>query len=107
MLELLRADDSTDPLPALELHVELAQQYGRDMLALDLTPQTLLEEARASRTPLRTLLQALDHIGGYKEDPLRKTNLFKKLLQTQNYKVRTLVLLMALPVQCPMTQHSS
>lgn len=72
LLELLRADDSSDPLPAFELHLGLAQQYGRDMLALGLTPHTLLEQVRASRTPLRALLQKLDHIGGYKEDPLRK-----------------------------------
>ncbi len=72
MLAVLRADDGTDPMPALDLHLELARQYGRDMLALNLTPRTLLEQAIASASPLHTLLQLLDHVGGYKEDPLRK-----------------------------------
>jgi hypothetical protein len=72
LLAVLRADDGTDPMPALDLHLELARQYGRDMLALDLTPQTLLQQATTSSAPLRTLLQILDHVGGYKEDPLRK-----------------------------------
>jgi hypothetical protein len=72
MLTVLRADDGTDPMPALDLHLELARQYGRDMLALDLTPQTLLDQVTASASPLRALFQILDHVGGYKEDPLRK-----------------------------------
>lgn len=72
MISLLRADDGSDPLPVLDLHIEMARQYGRDMLALDWTPQSLVETARASRTPLRTLLNMLDQVSGYKEDPLRK-----------------------------------
>ena len=72
LLRLLRADDDSDPMPALELHLSLAQQYGRDMLALELTPQSLMQRANASRSPLRSLMAHLDHIGGYKEDPLRK-----------------------------------
>jgi len=72
MLTVLRADDGTDPMPALDLHLDLARQYGRDMLALDLTPLTMLRHVSASASPLRSLLQILDHVGGYKEDPLRK-----------------------------------
>jgi len=72
MLKVLRADDGTDPMPALDMHLALARRYGRDMLALGLTPQTLMEQVGASTSPLRTLFQLLDHIGGYKEDPLRK-----------------------------------
>jgi len=72
MLAVLRADDGTDPMPAFDLHLELARQYGRDMLALDLTPLTMLQQVSASASPLRSLLQFLDHVGGYKEDPLRK-----------------------------------
>ncbi len=72
MISLLRADDGSDPLPALDLHIEMARQYGRDMLALGWTPQSLLETASASHMPLRTLLQMLDQVSGYKEDPLRK-----------------------------------
>lgn len=69
---VLRADDGSDPMPAFELHLELARQYGRDMLALGLTPQTVVERVNASASPLHTLLRTLDLIGGYKEDPLRK-----------------------------------
>ena len=72
MLTTLRADDGTDPMPALDLHLTLARRYGRDMLALDLTPQIILAQVRESSSPLRTLFQLLDHVGGYKEDPLRK-----------------------------------
>jgi len=72
LLAVLRADDGSDPMPALDLHLEMARAYGRDMLALGLTPRTLLERARPSAKPLMALLKALDHIGGYKEDPLRK-----------------------------------
>ncbi len=72
MLAVLRADDGTDPMPALELHVALARQYGRDMLELDLTPQSIMKQANESAAPLRTLFEILDHVGGYKEDPLRK-----------------------------------
>jgi hypothetical protein len=72
MLAALRADDGTHPMPALDMHLALARQYGRDMLELDLTPQSVLERVNASAAPLRALFQILDHIGGYKEDPLRK-----------------------------------
>lgn len=69
---VLRADDDSEPMPALELHLSLAQRYGRDMLALGLTPQSLMAGANAAALPLRALLRQLDRIGGYKEDPLRK-----------------------------------
>lgn len=72
MLELFRSDDGQDPMPAPDLHLQQARGYGRDMLALNLTPQLVLERALASSKPLRTILDILDHIGGYKEDPLRK-----------------------------------
>jgi sugar/nucleoside kinase (ribokinase family) len=72
MLAVLCADDGTDPMPVLDMHLELARQYGRDMLALDLTPQKVLAQVHASALPLCALFQLLDHIGGYKEDPLRK-----------------------------------
>jgi len=72
LLAVLRADDGTDPMPALYMHLAMAQQYGRDMLALGLIPQDIVEQVNASTSPLRTLFQILDHISGYKEDPLRK-----------------------------------
>jgi sugar/nucleoside kinase (ribokinase family) len=72
MFTLLRADDGSDVMPALDLHLAKAQQYGRDMLALNLTPQEVVRRARNSADPLETFFGLLDHVGGYKEDPLRK-----------------------------------
>jgi ribokinase len=72
LLAVLRADDGSDPMPDLATHLALARSYGRDMLALGLTPQTAMQQINRSASPLRALLQLLDHIGGYKEDPLRK-----------------------------------
>jgi hypothetical protein len=72
LLEVFRSDDGQDPMPALDLHLEQSNQYGRDMLALELTPQAVLDKALASPYPLQTFLEILDHVGGYKEDPLRK-----------------------------------
>jgi hypothetical protein len=69
---LLCADDETVPMPALDLHLSMAQKYGRDMLALGLSTQSLVARANATDSPLWSLLRHLDHIGGYKEDPLRK-----------------------------------
>jgi hypothetical protein len=62
-------------MPALDLHLEQARQYGRDMLALQLTPQAVLDKALASTQPLQTFLVTLDQVGGYKEDPVRNKSL--------------------------------
>ena len=83
LLDVFRSDDGLDPMPALDLHLELAQRYGRDMLALHLTPQTVLQKAQASATPLRTLISILDTIGGYKEDLLRKKSGLLALILNQ------------------------
>ncbi|MCX5977063.1 MAG: PfkB family carbohydrate kinase [Coprothermobacterota bacterium] len=56
LLAVFRSDDGLDPMPALDLHLETAQTYGRDMLALHLTPAEVVQEARASSHPLRTLI---------------------------------------------------
>ena len=72
MLDLFRADDGTDPMPALELHLAQARGYGQDMLALKLTPSEVVRQAQTSSRPLGTFFGLLDQIGGYKEDPLRK-----------------------------------
>ena len=69
---LFKADDGTDPMPALELHARKARDYGRDMLALGLNPQKIIDRANRSERPLRTFISLLDHISGYKEDPFRK-----------------------------------
>jgi hypothetical protein len=83
MLALLRADDGADPMPAVELHLAQAQAYGRDMLALGLTPRDVVEAARSTATPLQTFLELLDHVGGYKEDPLRKKSGLLALILNQ------------------------
>ena len=36
---VLRADDGSNPMPAFDLHLDMAQSYGRDMQALGLTPR--------------------------------------------------------------------
>jgi sugar/nucleoside kinase (ribokinase family) len=72
LLQVFRSDDGDDPMPALELHLDQARCYGRDMLVLQLTPQAVLNNSLSSAQPLQTFLVLLDKIGGYKEDPLRK-----------------------------------
>ncbi|MCD6355963.1 MAG: hypothetical protein J7L66_01650 [Anaerolineaceae bacterium] len=72
LLEILRADDNSDPMPALDLHLRLANQYGRDMQALGMNTREFIRRAQESTTPLKTFLIMLDHISGYKEDPIRK-----------------------------------
>ena len=87
LVQLMQDDDGQNPLPALDLHLNQAQAYGRDMLALQLTPQAIIEEARASIRPLQTFLARLDQIGGYKEDPLRKKSaLLAKILNQRPEK---------------------
>jgi hypothetical protein len=83
MLDLFRADDGSDPLPALDLHLEQARHYGQDMLALGLTPSDLLRKAQASSHPLRAFVTLLDHVGGYKEDPLRKKTVLLAVILNQ------------------------
>jgi ribokinase len=83
LLEVFRADNGDDPMPALDLHLEQARQYGRDMLALQLTPQVVLDKALASAQPLQTFMGTLDQIGGYKEDPLRKKSSLLAMILNQ------------------------
>jgi sugar/nucleoside kinase (ribokinase family) len=83
LLEVFRSDDARDPLPALDLHLEMAQAYGRDMLAFQFTPMVILQRARESTTPLRAFITMLDQIGGYKEDPLRKKSSLLALILNQ------------------------
>lgn len=81
MTALFRADDGSDPMPALALHLSKAQDYGKDMLSMGLTPRIILESSNRSSKPLQTFLSILDHIGGYMEDPFRKkTNLLALIL---------------------------
>ncbi|MBV5323100.1 MAG: hypothetical protein JZU60_04610, partial [Ilumatobacteraceae bacterium] len=83
LLDVFRSDDGLDPMPALDLHLELAQAYGRDMLALRLTPLAVLQKSQDSSSPLRTFTDLLDQISGYKEDPLRKKSGLLALILNQ------------------------
>jgi hypothetical protein len=72
LLARLRSDDGLDPMPAVHLHLDQARSYGRDMEALGWTPAGIVDGANGAAQPLAAFLQRLDHVGGYKEDPLRK-----------------------------------
>jgi sugar/nucleoside kinase (ribokinase family) len=72
LIEVFRADDGSVPMPAIDLHVQQSIQYGQDLIKLNLNPQKILDKAKNSSKPLKTLTKILDHIGGYKEDPIRK-----------------------------------
>jgi sugar/nucleoside kinase (ribokinase family) len=76
----LTDDDGRQPLPEPTTYLELARSYGRDLMALGLTPAAMVAQAAASGSPVRVLLQQLDHIGGYKEDPLRKKSALLALI---------------------------
>ena len=75
MLELFRSDDGNDVMPAVEMHLDAARRYGMTMLELGWTPKSVLKTATDSDHPLQTLLAALDHVGGYREDPMRKKSI--------------------------------
>ena len=80
-LALFQADDGTDLMPAISLHLAMAQAYGKDMLAMGLTPDAIVERSNLSTQPLETFLTIMDHVGGYKEDPFRKkANLLAMIL---------------------------
>lgn len=65
-------DDGNDPFPEPELCAGLARDYGSTLQHLGLTPAELVAVAATADRPMRALLTLLDHVGGYREDPLRK-----------------------------------
>ena len=77
------ASDSRTVMPMLDEHFRCAQNYGREMVALGWTPAQIVERANASDKPLQTFLMQLDHIGGYKEDPLRKKSTLLAIILQQ------------------------
>lgn len=79
----LRDDAGKNPLPAGALHPEAAASYGRDLVELGWTPAGLLEAANESDRPIEAFLRRLDHVGGYKEDPLRKKSALLAAILTQ------------------------
>ncbi len=83
LAEVFRSDDGSNPMPAFDRHLQQAQAYGRDVQSLGWTPQTLCDWANQSARPRATFLALLDHIGGYKEDPLRKKAMLLALILEQ------------------------
>jgi sugar/nucleoside kinase (ribokinase family) len=65
-------DSGADPFPRSDLAVDLLRAYGRSLVELGLGADGLLRVASAAPQPMRALLTLLDHVGGYREDPLRK-----------------------------------
>jgi len=81
----LQADDGSLPLPEPGLYLEAARSYGRDMTALGLTPPEVLLWATFTGAlhpggDSACLLSQLDHVGGYKQDPLRKKSALLALI---------------------------
>ena len=83
LLAVLRDDEGNDPVPAIDLHLAMARAYGEDMLALQQTPADVLRRANDAADPVSALLRELDHIGGYKEDPLRKKSALLAIILRQ------------------------
>ena len=80
---VFRADDGSNPMSAIDLHVAMANSYGHDMLAMAVTAADVVSLANESEHPRQTFLNLLDHIGGYKEDPLRKKSMLLALILEQ------------------------
>jgi len=78
-----RSDSGASPLPVLDLRVESARAFGRDMTTLRWTPASVLEHANACPAPLESFLSSLDRVGGYKEDPLRKKSALLAVILVQ------------------------
>jgi sugar/nucleoside kinase (ribokinase family) len=80
---IFRADDGSNPMPSIDLHLELAHSFGRDLTSMNVTPDQLVRLANESEQPRQTFLSLLNHIGGYKEDPLRKKAMLLALILEQ------------------------
>ncbi len=83
MSRVMRDDDGSCPLPALDLHAGLAADYGTTLAAAGVAPTDLLDAANRSPRPLAALLRMLDHVGGYREDPLRKKSALLAIILRQ------------------------
>jgi len=83
MKDLFRADNGKDVMPATQLHLDFAHTYGLSMLELGWTPSYVVNQALSSKYPLKTFLEMLDKVGGYREDPLRKKSALLALILEQ------------------------
>lgn len=78
--ELLSDDSGTCPLPDPASHGDLARAYGRALLKRRLSPASILAGSRSSGRPLKTFLNLVCSLPGYREDPLRKKALLLALI---------------------------
>lgn len=76
----LAADSGQCPLPQLASHLELARDYGRELLGVEGGPAGMVERANCSRRPLQVFLEEVTRLPGYREDPLRKKALLLALI---------------------------
>jgi ribokinase len=83
LAEVFCSDAGANPMPAFDLHLQQARVYGRDMQSLGWTPSEMITAASASHRPRTALLDLLAHVGGYKEDPLRKKAMLLALILEQ------------------------
>ena len=79
----LAADDGTGPLPMFQERLGLARAYGRDLSNLGPTPADMVARANSESRPVRALLGALGHVGGYGEDPLGKKSALLAMILRQ------------------------
>ncbi|MGB8860928.1 MAG: hypothetical protein WCC60_16835, partial [Ilumatobacteraceae bacterium] len=57
--------------------------YGDSLIGLGLDAGSLVAAAAGTRRPVRSLLRLLDHLGGYREDPLRKKSALLAIILRQ------------------------
>jgi hypothetical protein len=83
MENLFKSDNGFNVMPALQLHVDMAQAYGKTMLELGWTPKSIIDDVKQSELPLKRFFELIDRIGGYREDPLRKKSALLALILEQ------------------------
>ena len=83
MKDLFQSDNGQNVMPATQLHLDFAHAYGQSMLELGWTPTDVVNKALSSKYPLKTFLEMLDKVGGYREDPLRKKSALLALILEQ------------------------
>jgi len=71
-LRLTRSDHKEQPFPDDNLWIDASRAYGRTLISLAPGISELVAFAAGRHRPVRSLLTLLDHVGGYREDPLRK-----------------------------------
>jgi hypothetical protein len=81
-----QSDDGMNPLPAFDLHLQAARVYGDDMQSLQWTPAASSPPPPQLEQPRAALLDLLTHVGGYKQDPLRKKAMLLALVLEQDPK---------------------